>query len=79
MIEKSSILESWYNINNLRELQFMVSTPDNSSLLLDQDTNQFLVSAGNDPRYLIKLYDIHFSNLSNKYITSCDALNIKDG
>ena len=57
----------------------MTFAPDDSSLLSDQDTNQFLVSAGNDPRYLIKLYDIHFSNLSNKYITSCDTLNIKNG
>ena len=57
----------------------MVSAPYDSFLLSDQDTNQFLVSAGNDPRYLIKLYDIYFSSLSNKYITNCDALNIKNG
>ena len=55
----------------LREFQFMVSAPDDSSLLSDQDTNQFLLSVGNDPIYLIKLYNIHFSSLSNKYITSC--------
>ena len=33
---------------NLREFQFMTSALDDSSLLSDQDTNQFLVSAGND-------------------------------
>ena len=27
----------------LKEFQLMTSTPDNSSLLSDQDTNQFLV------------------------------------
>ena len=37
-----------------REFQLMASAPDNSSLLSDQDTNQFWCRRGLNPRSLIQ-------------------------
>ena len=41
-----------------REFQLMASAPDNSSLLSDQDTNQFWCRRGLNPRSLIQPSEI---------------------